>query len=58
MNVFTARAKNGDLPDKAEALVQEVIDYVSFTFGEQISRSSVQGYLKLLPDNPARKRAG
>ena len=33
------------MPDKKEALIQEVIDYVQLAFRERIGRSTAQGYL-------------
>lgn len=54
-NVFTYRATRGELPDKTEALLQEVIDYVALAFEETISRTTAQQYIKSLPQNGARK---
>lgn len=44
--VFAERQKKGSLPEKKEALVQEVIDFVRVAFGVEISRSTAQTYLR------------
>lgn len=55
VNVFGDRARKGDLPEKAEALAQEIMDFVSLAFEETISRSTAQIYIKLLPEMAAKK---
>lgn len=43
---FERRSREGRLPDKSEAVLQEAIDWVNEIFGKDVSRSSVQRYLK------------
>lgn len=49
-NVFRERFKREGIPDKTEAILQEIIDYVGMAFGEKISRSTAQNYLAPLKD--------
>jgi len=57
-NVFAERIRRGGVPEKNEALYQEVIEFVETAFGEDISRSTAQSYVRdLLPDTN-RKSAG
>jgi len=53
LNVFADRASRGELPEKGEALVQELIDFVALAFKTTISRSTAQQYIKMLPENAA-----
>jgi hypothetical protein len=55
VNIFSDKARRGELPDKAEALVQDIIEYVALAFDETISRSTAQKYSKMLPENSAGK---
>ena len=58
-NIFSERIRKGDAPKKAEALYQEIIEYVELAFGEKISRTTAQGYIRhiqnrtpeILPEN-------
>jgi len=45
-NVFGDRIRKGKAPEKAEALYQEVIEYVQLAFNEKISRTTAQGYIQ------------
>ena len=47
-NYFADRFKNGILSEKAEALNEEVIEFVKKAFRVQISRSTAQNYLAAL----------
>jgi hypothetical protein len=60
-NVFAERIRRGAAPPKAEAMVQEVMDFVSLAFDQRISRTTAQSYLaplrarlpKIMPEKPA-----
>lgn len=54
-NVFAQKIKRGDIPEKHEALYQDVMEFVATAFGEGISRSTAQNYVRDLLPNPARK---
>jgi len=58
INVFGQKAKKGELPDKNEAVVQEIIDFVALAFEETLSRSTAQQYMKALPEKMPVNRAG
>ncbi|UTH49094.1 hypothetical protein KBW81_04695 [Loktanella salsilacus] len=45
-NVFHGRLRRGELPGKKEAQIQEVIEFAREAFGEELSRTTAQSYLK------------
>jgi len=54
LNFFTDKASRGELPEKSEALAQEMMDFVSLVFKTTLGRSTAQRYIKMLPENGAR----
>lgn len=44
--IFRQKLLRGELPEKKEAQIQEVVDFVQEAFGEKVARSTAQSYLK------------
>jgi hypothetical protein len=62
MNVFSERKRRGDLPEKTEAILAEVIDFVQTAFKQSIVRSTAQSYIAglnlIAPENLPENAAG
>jgi hypothetical protein len=44
--VFSEKRRKNELPEKKEAVIQEAIEFARDILGEEIGRSTIQGYLK------------